>query len=1103
MHRSLRWLPAVTLAATMVGFVPGSPGVASESAAPTGKTYTVTLLTGDVVTVETTSSGCPRVRVDPVDPNGVVQQSCGPDGHVRVIPASIAAQVGPVFDPTLFDVTALVDDGYDDASTPELPVIVQPRSNARMATLGDVRQLPSIGAVAGHIPKKSPAAAKQATDGLLGGAAKVWLDRKVRATTTSGSKLDRNLLQVSAPEAWDAGYTGKGARVAVLDTGADFSHPDLAGQIVDRADFTVSGGDAVDHHGHGTHVATTIAGTGAASHGQRRGVAPGARLVVGKVLDDTGYGEDSQIIAGMEWAAARADVINMSLGGTDPSDGTDPLSLAVDALSKQTGALFVIAAGNSGGAISSPAAASTALTVGAVDDADELADFSSRGPMVNSHAAKPELVAPGVGIVAGRAAGTQMGAPVDQYYTGADGTSMATPHAAGAAALLAQRYPDWTADRLKAALVGAADALPGADPYAVGAGRLDAFRALSGPVGNQPVVALGTFPYPQKGSSTASLSWTGDPRSATVDLDFDVTVTDHAGSPAPRHTASLSETRVRLKPGASAGTTLRIDRSALAGKPGLYAAMVTARVRGRVVSRTPVTFYVEAPSYDLTINTVATKDLPPSADNWVGVSVTNLDDPTFYGGGDFTVAGRTITLRVPAGRYAITGAYTVYDPESDNQQGAIVGVPDIAVTADRTMTMDPARAKQVTATIDRVATKTSAVQFTNVHTSRNGLIWFQSVTGFGTAARVSVEPMERPGIGTLRAYAGFALDSTATTGTPEHYDLVRAYDRGVPADPTYRVSTAERARLARIDQRFNQVDSPEMFTSLRRSGFTPDGFMPLLQNRSFDLPVNRTDYVTPGYTWKDEGAYGGLNASQGDRVYRAGSRQSTIWARQPLHSDWYDDPSGAEFSCATAPSRTSGNLHVDLVLLTDAHQRADCLAGGTIGVTRKLALYRDGKLVEERAASLADFTVPSSAADYRLTFDVDTSLILPVSTRVSTAWTFRSAGPSGTRSVALPLLSVDYALPLDAANHPTGGAASFQVRQANGVPAQRVESFQLWTSTDDGASWRPARVSRDGDGYRAELPTVSPGQAVSLRVKAGASGGSGIEQTIVRAYHAG
>src|SRR5690606_16016887 len=124
-------------------------------------------------------------------------------------------------------------------------------------------------------------------------------------------------------------------------------------------------------------------------------------------------------------------------------DGTEPQDQAVDQLTAQTGALFVIAAGNSGPnsqTVSSPGSADTALTVAAVDRSDRLANFSSRGPRRGDGALKPEIAAPGVGIVAARAGGAQIG----DLYTSSTGTSMATPHVAGAAAILAQKYPDWT-----------------------------------------------------------------------------------------------------------------------------------------------------------------------------------------------------------------------------------------------------------------------------------------------------------------------------------------------------------------------------------------------------------------------------------------------------------------------------------------------------------------------------------------------------------------------------------------------------------------------------------------------------------------------------------
>ncbi|MEU8424990.1 S8 family peptidase [Micromonospora sp. NPDC048835] len=1114
MLRRTRWLMAVAVTATTLTALPGGSATAGSidrpgtpAASADGRTHTVTLLTGDVVTVRSTGSGCPQATIRPVDENAVIDQSCGPDGHLHVVPARVASQIGSVLDPDLFDVTALVADGYDDDNAAELPLIVQPATaSARVAALGDVLPLPSIGAVAGRVPKKSPATAKLATNTLLAGAKKVWLDRKVHATALpAGAKpagLDRNLGQISAPDAWKAGYTGKGTRVAVLDTGADFTHPDLAGRVAERADFTVEGGDAVDHNGHGTHVASTIAGTGAAAHGQRRGVAPDAKLVIGKVLDDHGSGADSGIIAGMEWAAPRADVINMSLGGSAPDDGSDPLSLAVDALSKSTGTLFVIAAGNSGAQISSPGSAATALTVGAVDRDDKLADFSSRGPLINNHAAKPEVVAPGVDIVAARAAGTNLQDPIDRYYEAISGTSMASPHVAGAAALLAQRHPDWTGERLKAALVGAADPLTGIDPYAIGAGRLNAARALGGPTSDQPVVNLGTFAYPQSGTSETKLSWTGGPTPATTVLDLDVSIVNHDGQPVPRGAASLSTSRVTLKRGATGAATLRINRAALASRPGLYLATVTARSGRKPVVTTPVSFYVEPPSYDLTIHTKPMPGLRDGADTWINLMVANLTDPLlFYGGGGGT-PGETFTLRVPAGRYSVLGASIAYYVDSDVQESTLTAAGDLDVHAPRSVTLDPAQARPVTATVDGAATRTTRTDVTTFQTAVNGLPWWHQISGFGVATAVRSVAVPKPTIGSRRTWAAVNMDSPAGTAKPYRYNIVHEYAAGVPADPSFRVTRAEQARLARIDETFHQTDSPEMYTLLVRTGSTPDG-VPVTQTYEGVMPPSRTSYLSPEIVWADEGVYGGLAAMEAPRRYLPRSQQSKVWARQPLHSDWYDDPAGADWSCATAPSRTRGNLHLDMVTLTDQHQRADCLQGAAVGVKRKLSLYRNGTLVDERSGPYGDFTVAQPMADYRVTLDVDTSLILPISTKVNTSWTFRSAGPDGTGSVPLPLLAVDYALPMDHDNHPIDGTAELAVRQAHGVKTQKVTSFQVWTSTDDGATWTSARVTESGDTYRVALPKATAGQPVSLRVKATANGGSGIDQTIIRAYHAG
>ncbi|WP_308167416.1 S8 family serine peptidase [Catellatospora tritici] len=1148
-RRPLYALAAVVLTTSLAGAgvrqapAAGAPVTTAAPAAPAvlppGHTYTVTLLTGDVITVRTRASGCPVVTVQPAQPHGLLERSCGPDGHVRVIPGQVAGLIGSVLDESLFDVTTLILEGYDDARTKELPLIVRqaeqaPQRLAAPATgLRVSRSLPSVAAVAARQPKAKGAAFIRSlvADVAAGTSAKataaaapktaptrVWLDHRVRSTAQAGggTALDPNLGQIRAPQAWAAGFTGQGVKVAVLDTGADFTHPDLQGRVADRADFTTDGGDAVDHNGHGTHVAATIAGSGAASAGRRRGVAPGAQLLVGKVLDDYGYGTDSQVIAGMEWAATRADVVNMSLGGWEPSDGTDPMSLAVDELTRTYGTLFVVAAGNDGpyeGYVSAPAAAASALTVGAVDRDDRLADFSSRGPLVNTHAAKPELVAPGVDIIAARAAGTSLGGIVDARYTSLSGTSMATPHAAGAAAILVQRHPDWQPAQLKAALVGGVDPLPATDPYEVGAGRLDVVRMLHGAVSEQAIVNLGTFTFPQSGTAQTTLSWTNTSVVLPTALRFSVTVTGRGGATAPAGAASLSTPTAIVAPGGRAATVLRLDRARLAAKPGLYTAVVTARsAAGVPVSTTPVTFFVEPRSVDLTINAIPLPDVPAGTDVYVLANVVNLDDPGLFNDHVSFMPDETPVLRVPAGRYSVMAS--IWEFGTASQRMALAGDPDIAVGADTAVLIDGSAARPVTASVDGVDTVPTTIGITYEQAATRGPWWSDFAFAWGEdAAKGSVfaAPVTGPGIGTFDVYASYGLIAPGDEPSPFLYDVIHPLGHSIPQDLQFRIDAAEKARLARIDQRFNLLDVPRTHVGHKRYGFSPaGGFIAETIIDDGELPGDRVDYVTPGFELVDEAFYPlgddwfDMVTQEAQQSYAPGSRQQKVWVRQPMRTDWYDNPSTSHSGCVPyPPSRTGGSMHIELTDLTDQHQRFACFGFGDES-TSSLALYRDGVLIGERHAPYGDFDVPQAAAAYRLTYDLDTSALLPVSTRVSTAWTFRSAGPTGAGTAPLALLAVDYALPLDRANHPTAGPATFTVRQAHGVTRQDVTSLQVWTSVDDGATWQAVTVSRaDADSFTAQLPLPSAGQAVSLRVKADGSAGSGIDQTIIRAYRAG
>lgn len=286
----------------------------------------------------------------------------------------------------------------------------------------------------------------------------------------------------------DTGVTGAGKRIAIIDTGVDYMHPDLGGGL--GASYKVAGGydfvnrdaNPMDDHGHGTHVAGTAAGNGPVL----QGVASGARILAYKVLSASGSGSWSGVIAGIEAAADPdgdpdtldgVDIISMSLGGAGSPD--DPVATAVDNATGG-GILSVIAAGNSGpgyGTIGSPGVAVTALTVGATDKIDSLASFSSRGP-VGASAIKPDLTAPGVDICAAQwATAWNSRLCVDDEHVAISGTSMATPHVAGAAALLWELEPQLGPLEVKAWLMGSAQPLPGKGPFEVGSGRASVTRA--------------------------------------------------------------------------------------------------------------------------------------------------------------------------------------------------------------------------------------------------------------------------------------------------------------------------------------------------------------------------------------------------------------------------------------------------------------------------------------------------------------------------------------------------------------------------------------------------------------------------------------------------
>ena len=356
--------------------------------------------------------------------------------------------------------------------------------------------------------------------------AKVSLDRPVvgsmeRTGAVIGATTVRQTL----------GLDGSGVGIAVIDSGVSGWHDDLttaanSGQRVAAFVDLINGRTtAYDDHGHGTHVAGIIAGNGFDSNGGRTGIAPNASLVVIKALDDHGAGHISDVVAAFDYVLANKDtlgirVVNVSISaGVYESYTSDPLTLAAKRLT-DAGIVVVAAAGNAGRSsaghtqyrgVTSPGNAPWVLTVGAsshmgtverVDDT--MAGFSSRGPTNVDNGAKPDLVAPGVGIESlsdplsayytTKAAALLTGTVSTSYlpYLSLSGTSMAAPVVTGTVALMMQANPALTPNAVKAILQYTAQIYPHYNRLTQGVGFLNAKGAvelaafLAAPAGTYP-----------------------------------------------------------------------------------------------------------------------------------------------------------------------------------------------------------------------------------------------------------------------------------------------------------------------------------------------------------------------------------------------------------------------------------------------------------------------------------------------------------------------------------------------------------------------------------------------------------------------------------------
>jgi subtilisin family serine protease len=1084
------------------------------SAAPNAQTQTaprvVTLITGDRVVVagahaETVSilPGAGREKMNFLTER--IELHPGKGRHLQVIPEDALPLIAAdQLDRRLFDITDLLAFEYDDAHRDHLPVIishatpgggppttvpwsVSPSSVPGMVLRKDLSSIHAVAATAtkerieqlwGALLARAPVAGGPASamgTARADGIQKIWLDRLLFPV------LDQSVPQIGAPAAWALGYEGDGVVVAVIDGGVDPSHPDLIDRIIVTRNFT--DGSELDEDGHGTHVASTIAGTGAADGGRYRGVAPGAQLLSAKVCEGLGCAE-SAIVEAVQWAVVDegARIVNMSLGGADTVD-IDPLEQAVMTLTADYGALFVIAAGNDGptvGSVQSPGSVDVALTVGAVDRADEMASFSSRGP-VDVVRIKPDLTAPGVGIVAARAAGTSLGEPVDEWYTALSGTSMATPHVAGAAALLLQQHPDWGPAELKRVLMASGSHDEVASVLDQGGGRVDVAAAIATSlIADTSSIEFGLALWPHEDDPPLTRVVSFRNLGQATELSFEIDVTGPDGARPPGGMFTVTPATASVAEGGTVSVTITADTS-VAAPDGAYGGRLIASDARSPGASTPLLVQKEVESYDLTLRYLDRRGLPTNDFN---SSIRGRDSSLFVSVAPVPATPGERTVRLPKGRYLLD-AYVA--PVPGAEPTAYLLAPDQVIDGNRALVLDARAAKAVTALPPSPSATFSTLQ----------LIW------------------DLPGMTQTRVFRGapFFYAGTIEPAEPELFSALTAewFDASASPSALYEgswsthgalpagVNAMERDELATVHATY-AAPVPDEFTQFLAITAAPRGsssatfffFDPL------ELPIERTEYF---YSQGDEIRwYRGLSFF-GDGIGFFATRPTAYAAGQIVSHAWNQGPfTPLLFESDTVPSgayRQRDTLTLTPEMYSDGDGYFYLLAEEAL-----TTVYRDGEPVARAETAGGQFEVSPEPASFRVEVHHSQSSFQQ-STEQLVAWTFTSAHVEEGEAQPLPLLTIDFEPPFDApAPTPAGAVRTlpFDVAQFGRATPPDITTLAIEASYDDGATWADAPVHRDASGWSARLEPAPGTEYLSLRASAADLDGNAVEQSAIRAY---
>ncbi|MEA3283203.1 MAG: S8 family serine peptidase [Euryarchaeota archaeon] len=804
------------------------------------------------------------------------------------------------------------------------------------------------------------------------------------------------------------------------------------------------------------------------------GVAPCAELWNIKVLNQYGYGYDSWIIDGIEYAAYgpdgmpntgdEADIISMSLGG-GPTDGTDPLSRAVnDAVDH--GLVVVVAAGNSGTdyfTVSSPGTASNVITVGASTKYDELAWFSSCGPTLDTRV-KPDVLAPGVGIIAPRANRTSIGDPINEYYTEASGTSMATPHVAGAAALMLQAHTDWNPWSVKNALISTADDL-GYNAYKQGGGRMYIPSAVNTKISVDPA----TISFVNSSDKTITFR-NIDAVSHTLTLDV---VVYEALADNQVDCASLNRTSLDIAPGSSMSVLLTIDAASL--PKSMYSGKVIANIDSKEQIHAIFGF---SNLNEVRVNKINMTGSPASGD----LVMVFSDTKDGWMADGVTDENGTVMFRLP------NGIYNIISGGGDVPGASVYTIKEnISIEVDMNIALDERDAKIIDFDCNKAEQIMSEKYDCVCYYGANIGVGFGSSRGYTDETKTYITPTNSfKSIFSYSYYpeAYYNGSDTWLINTPEWHKILYNLS-SVTEDVTF---VADYDHLVERTTDYKVALEPEL-ASCWYHVWHPDMLFSIAYVRRMNTPQSRVEWLSPepisyfgGYEqyteWWNE-TYPNWNYYTNQK-YPAGTETHFALGGHPLKS-------GAEIYMENGYLEIYGYVSEDVFENRFANYSCD--------VSGNLTIIKDGETIRDHESVqhyFQEYVYFSGMPRFDVVVYGNSSPNL--STHTKTELGFTADPTSDYRPPNITISVVDS----DMYNCVTGGNVKLNLTVNDETS---ISSVDLKYSINNGSTWDEASIMQiNGNEWMVNIVDLN-GSYVSIMANAADSSGNSISHTVINGFY--